>query len=143
MIWKIRQLSSAAAILAVVTLFGCSGGGGATSGSVTISGVAAKGPISGGDVKGYAVKNGQVDTSVVLGSGKTSADGSGSYTLSLSPVPSGPVVVEVSGGAYTDEVSGTAGVTLKTPLRAVVSGVADGDKIAVTPLTHLAFEQVE
>jgi hypothetical protein len=51
-------------------------------------------------------------------------------------------VVEVSGGAFTDEASGTAGVALKTPLRAVVASVADGDKIAVTPLTHLAFEQV-
>jgi hypothetical protein len=142
---KIRQLFGAAATLAVVTLFGCGGGGGngATAGPVTISGVAAKGPISGGDIKVYAIKNGQVDTSVLLGSGKTLADGSGGYTVSLSTVPTGPVVVEVSGGTYTDEASGTAGVALKTPLRAVVSSVADGDKIAVTPLTHLAFEQVD
>jgi hypothetical protein len=139
---KIRQIFSAVATLVVMALFGC-GGGGATSGSATISGVAAKGPISGGDVKVYGIKNGQVDTSVVLGSGKTSADGSGSYTVTLSPVPSGPVVVEVGGGTYTDEASGTAGVTLITPLRAAVSSVADGDKIAVTPLTHLAVDQVD
>jgi hypothetical protein len=143
---KIRQIFGAVAILSVVALFGCGGGGGgdgASAGTVTISGVAAHGPISGAAVKVYAIKNGQVDTSVVLGSGQTSTDGSGSYTVSISPVPAGPVVVEVSGGAFTDEASGTAGVSLKTPLRAVVSSVADGDTIAVTPLTHLAFEQVD
>ena len=143
MIRKIRRIFSAAATLAVVTLFGCGGGGNGAGGSVTISGVVAQGPVSGGDVKAYAIKDGQIDRSVALGAGKTATDGSGAYTLTLAPAPTGPMVVEVSGGTYTDEVSGTTGVTMKTPLRAAVSSVADGAKIAVTSLTHLAVEQVE
>jgi len=144
---KIRQVFSAVAILGFVTLFGCGGGGGGgggtTSGPVTISGVAAKGPISGGDVKVYAVANGQIDRNTVLGTGKTATDGSGSYTVTLASPPTGPVVVEVSGGTFTDEASGTAGVPFKRLMHSIVPSVADGDKIAITPLTHLAFEQLE
>ena len=144
---NIRPILNAAILLVVVTLFGCGGGGGGgngtTAGPVTISGVAAKGPIGGGDVKVYAINNGQLDRSAVLGTGKTAADGSGSYTVSFASAPTGPVVVEVSGGTFTDEASGTAGVALKTPLLAIVPSVTDGDRIAITPLTFLAFEQVE
>lgn len=136
-----------AMLLSIMTIFGCGGGGGGSGSgaaqTVTITGIAAKGPINGGDIKVYAVNNGKLDTSAVLGSGKTATDGSGSYSVTLASPPSGPVVVEVSGGSYTDEASGTPGIVLKTPMRAVVSGVADGDKIAVTPITHLAFEQVD
>jgi hypothetical protein len=145
MTMKIRPIISTFIYLAAMTLFGCGGGGGGgtAADSVTISGVAAKGPINGGNIKVYAVKNGQVDTSAVLGSGTTATDGSGVYSVTLNSVLAGPVVVEVSGGTFTDEASGTPNVALKTPLRAVVSSVADGAKIAVTPLTHLAFEQVD
>src|SRR6185369_14971408 len=143
---KIRSLFTAAVLLTVMNLYGCGGGGGGSStahpeGSVTISGVAAMGPISGGDVKVYAVKDGKVDTSTVLGTGTTAADGS--YTITLGSAPTGPVVVEVTGGTYTDEASGTSGVNNKMKLRAAVSSASDGAKIAVTTLTHLACSQVE
>jgi hypothetical protein len=146
MTMKIRPIISTFIYLAAMTLFGCGGGGGGggtATNSVAISGVAAKGPINGGTIKVYAVKNGQVDTSTVLGSGTTATDGSGVYSVTLDSVPTGPVVVEVSGGSYTDEASGTPDVALKTPLRVVVSSIVDGAKIAITPLTHLAFEQVD
>jgi hypothetical protein len=142
---KIRLLFGTVVLLAVMNLYGCGGGGGSTTpppaDGVTISGVAALGPISDGDVKVYAVKDGKIDTSAVLGTRKTGADGS--YTMVLSPVPTGPVVVEVTGGTFTDEATGTAGVNNKVKLRAAVSSVADGAKIAVTSLTHLACSQVE
>jgi len=129
----------------MMLLYGCGGGGGSSSthpeGSVTFSGVAAMGPISGGDVKVYAVKDGKIDTNAVLGTGKTVADGS--YTITFDSAPTGPVIVEVTGGTYTDEASGTTGVNNRMKLRAAVSSVADGTKIAVTTLTHLACSQVE
>jgi hypothetical protein len=146
MTFNIRTLIGGVASLAALTLLGCGGGGGggqAPDGSVAISGVAAKGPINGGDIKVYGVKDGHVDTSTVLGTGKTASDGSGSYSVTLTSAPTGPVVIEVSGGSYTDEASGAPNVALKTPMRAAVSSVANGAVIAVTPLTHLAFEQVE
>lgn len=147
---KIRPLFNSFVLLAMMTLFGCGGGGGGTPaptpaptpvGSVTISGVAAMGPINGGDVKVYAVKDNQINTSSVLGIGKTAADGS--YAITLISAPTGPVVVEVTGGTFTDEASGTPGVNHKGNLRAAVSSVADGAKIAVTSITHLACSQVE
>ena len=149
---KIRPLFGTVVLLAVMTLFGCGGGGGSETpppppppppppaDSVTISGVAALGPINGGDVKVYAVRDDQVDTSAVLGIGKTAADGS--YTITLFSVPTGPVVVEVTGGTFTDEATGTPGVNMKVDLHAAVSSVTDGAKIAVTPLTHMAYMQV-
>ncbi|HXE97731.1 MAG TPA: hypothetical protein VN642_15100, partial [Dongiaceae bacterium] len=124
---KIRSIFTTAVLLTMMLLYGCGGGGGSSSthpeGSVTISGVAAMGPISGGDVKVYAVKDGKIDTSAVLGTGKTAADGS--YTITLDSAPTGPVIVEVTGGTYTDEASGTPGVSNKMKLRAAVSSVAD------------------
>src|SRR6185369_11729226 len=104
---KIRPILKATLSLAIMTMLGCGGGGGGTAatpapgtnGPITISGVAAKGPINGGIVKVYAVKNGQVDAGTVLGSGTTATDGSGGYSVTLNPAPTGPVVVEVSGGS--------------------------------------------
>src|SRR3990172_6188310 len=107
-VMKIRTVLGVLLILAVLILPGCSGGGGGASvsttpapgtngSSVTISGSAVKGPVSGGEVRVYAVKNDQIDTSAVLGLGKTAADGS--FTITLFSVPTGPVVLEVTGGA--------------------------------------------
>jgi hypothetical protein len=142
---KIKPLFSAVLLLAVMNLYGCGGGGGDATpppaDSVTIRGVAALGPISGGDVNVYAVKDSKIDASSVLGTGKTAADGS--YTITLDSAPAGPVIIEVTGGTFTDEASGTPGVNNKVKLRAAVSSVADGAKIAVTSLTHLACSQVE
>jgi hypothetical protein len=140
---NIKPIFSATFALAIMTLLSCSGTTTPdVANTITISGVAAKGPINDGNIKVYPVKNGQVDTGTVLGSGKTATDGSGAYSVALHSTPVGPVVVEVSGGSYTDEASGTPAVGIQVPLRAVVSSVADGAKIAVTPLTNLAFEQV-
>jgi hypothetical protein len=137
--------------LVIMTLFGCGGGGGGgdatppTPGasSTTITGVAAKGPISGGTVKVFAIKDGQVDRAAEIGSGAT--DGSGAYSVTIPPdkTATGPVLIEVSSGSFSDEATGLSGIALKVPLQAVVSTVTDGDKIAVTPLTHLAVKQVE
>lgn len=146
---KKKTIFSAMLSLAVMSLFGCGGGGGTAAppaGSTTISGVAAKGPINGGVVKVFEVKaNGSVDTTndTPIGNGNTATDGSGKYIATLTKVPAGPVVVEVSGGSYTDEATGTAGVPLKANLRAAVPSVTNGSKVAITPLTDLAFRQTK
>jgi|GEM_PF-6291686 len=145
---KITSLINTTLSLAIFGLTGCGGGGGSPApslpaGTTTISGIASKGPISGGDVTAFAIKNGQVDRTSNLANGKTAADGS--YTLYIPPslTPTGPIVIEVTGGTYRDEATGTAGVTLKTPLRATVANVTNGDRIAITPLTELAYKKVE
>src|SRR6185369_670146 len=154
---KMRLLSNTVISLAAMTFFGCGGGGGGgtapvvtppVTGPVVISGVAAKGPLSGADVRVYGLKtDGTPDTANPLATGKTLADGSGGYSIIIPPslAPTGPVVVEVANGSYTDEATGVS-VTLAatTKLRSVVTAVAAGaNTIAVTPLTELAYKKAE
>src|SRR6266568_1561135 len=113
--------------LAVSALIGCGGDGGGTavtapSPATTLTGMASKGPIQAATVKAYAVSFGAVDTSAPLVEGQT--DAFGSYTINIGTYR-GPVLVEVTGGTFTDEVSGTV-VALKTPLRAVFANVSTG-----------------
>jgi hypothetical protein len=135
-------------VAAALTAAGCGGGGGGggvtapPAGSVTISGVATDGPVAFGDVTVFPVKqDGTVDRTKILITGKTAADGSYRLTIPPALAPSGPIVVEVTGGTYTDDLSGTSGLTLRIPLRGVVSSAVDGDKITVTPLTEMAYEK--
>ena len=144
---KISRLYIAALSLASLALFGCGGGGGGgpagpPPGSTTIKGVVVKGPVVGADVTVYAIRpTGVVDRSASIGTGKTTAGGN--YTITLTSAPAGPALVEATGGTYTDEVSGKTGVPLKATLHTLVSSVKDGDKIAITPLTELAYHQAE
>jgi hypothetical protein len=138
-----------------LALLGCGGGGGGgtagpagpPAGSTTISGVAMLGPINGADVTVYAVKSdGTVNRSGNLGSGKTGADGS--FSVTLTTAPTGPVVVEVTpatGATFTDEVNTAAPVPFKATLRSVVKAVAAGaiSTVAVTPITEMASKRMD
>ncbi len=105
--------------------------------TTSITGLATKGPIVGATVNVFAIRSGVTDT-VPLGKATTNADGS--YTVETSGY-AGPVVVEVTGGSYKDEIS-HATVTLKAPLRAMFSNAATGaTTIVVTPLTELAVNK--
>jgi hypothetical protein len=129
--------------LAVVALSGCGGGTGTPSSATTkISGMAAKGPINGGTVKVFAVRNGTEDRTAPIGQGQT--DANGNYTVDVGAYK-GPVMVEVTGGSFTDEVAGVP-VSLKTSfsLRAVFANASTGTKtVAVTPLTELACKKAK
>lgn len=136
-------------LLATLALSGCGGGGSDVGGAAavtppqaktTLTGMASKGPIQAGTVKAFAVSFGVVDTSAPLVQGQT--DAGGNYSINIGPYK-GPVVVEVTGGTFTDEVSGTA-VALKIPLRAVFTNISTGTKtVAVTPMTELAFRKAK
>lgn len=141
---KVRSLLVWVLSFAVLALAGCGGGGGGGSAVPTggtagndISGVASKGPINGGTVKVFAIRNGAIDLSSPIGQGQTGANGN--YTIDIGAY-TGPVLVEVTGGSYTDEVSG-ASVTINAPLRAIVANATAGtNTVAVTPLTELAYQ---
>jgi hypothetical protein len=115
---------------------GGSGGGGGASPTKSVSGIAAAGPISGGTVTIYSIKTdgSKGDT---LGTATTGQDGSysvniGSYT--------GDVLVELSGGTYTDEATG--GNLTNGLLHAALMGVSGNVSVAVTPLTEIAWQLV-
>ena len=145
---KIRCLLGESMCFAVLVLAACGGGGGdappppatITPVSTTaVSGLATKGPIKAGTVKVFAIRNGIIDA-VPLGQAQT--DDKGNYTVETFGY-TGPVLVEVTGGTYTDEISGTL-VALKTPLRSIFSSAAIGTTtMAVTPLSELAAKLAE
>lgn len=125
-------------LVALIGIFmvGCGSSGVNTPAKVNnISGTASMGPINGGNVSVYALK---ADGSKgnLLGSAKTGIDGSysvdiGSYT--------GNVLVEVTGGSYTDEATGMS-VLNTVAIRAALANVSDSVSIAVTPLTEIAVQ---
>lgn len=134
---KLKNLFYSGLILVALALFGCGGGGGSDtpSGTTKISGVASVAPINGGTVEVFKIVNG-VKVPPAIASGTTGANGSYSLTwLSYS----GPVLVEVNGGSYTDPATGNTS-TLATPLRAVVPNASGTVSAAVTPFTELAVQ---
>jgi ELWxxDGT repeat protein len=113
---------------------GC--GSESTSGSSgnNIGGIASKGIISGAVAKAYGV-NADGSKGAELGSDQTDADGK--YSIDLGDY-NGPIIVEVVGGSYEDEATGTIKANIK--LRAVVPNAKGNTKAAVTPLTEMAVQ---
>ena len=118
----------------IFLLSSCGGGGGGSSassptsaptptGSLSISGVAAKGALIGADVQAYEVVNGVL---VAYGSPvKTNSDGG--YTLSNLPATTNPVVVKVivnSSTTMRDETQ-PPGADGKFPLASSPPAVSD------------------
>jgi len=131
--------------LAVLSLLsGCgSGGGSGTSPAVqggsggTIQGMAVKGPVSNALVTAYGITNGAMAAQVA--SGKT--DDKGSFSLSIGDY-SGPLMLQMSGGAYIDEATGlTMAMSPGNVMTAVIPLVMSNETISnlqVTPLTSMA-----
>jgi len=146
---RIKGLIGPVLYLSAMVLSGCgsSGGGSSTTttpptttSSTVISGLASKGPINTGAVKVFAIRNDAVDTTVPIGQGQT--DAAGNFNVDVGGFK-GPVMVEVAGGSFTDEVSGET-VTLPSPMQAVVADVTTGtNTVAVTPLTELATRRAK
>ncbi len=132
---NIRTMTTIVAAGAAMMMLACGGSdstttaGGSTTTSTTISGSAVKGPVANATV---TVKN--AATGAVLAT--TTTGSTGAYTVD---VPfTGDVIVEVSGGTYTDEATGVA-TSLSTPLKAVVTASGSNVTGVVTPLTTMAY----
>jgi hypothetical protein len=97
--------------------------------TTTISGSAVKGPVSGATV---TIKN--AATGAVVGT--TTTGTGGVYSVPITYV--GDVLVEVSGGTYTDEATG-ASTALATPLRVVLNANGGAVTGVATPLTTMAY----
>lgn len=132
-------LTVLAAIPSMFILVSCGGGGGGNNStavatptptpSTMISGAIVKGNVSGATV---TFKN--ATTGAVLAT--TTTDANGNYTINA-PF-SGDVVIEASGGTYTDEATNRP-TTLSTPLRAVLNVAGTQVTGVVTPLTSMAY----
>ena len=133
-----------------ILLAGCGGGGdgGGTSvtttpGTGTVSGTAIKGPVSGGTVTTFSInsdgtKGGQIGTAMTDAQGNFSMD-VGSH--------SGPVMMEMTGGSYTDEATGIL-MTMGSGdmMTAVVPSMTAGENVTniqMTPLTSMAQQTAQ
>ena len=137
MIRLFSQLTRACAGLGVFLLLGC-GGGADSSGAIGgIGGTGIKGPVNGATVTAYAINNGVVGARVST----AATDAQGNFTLSIGS-HSGPVMLQMSGGTYIDEATGTTmtmapGDVMSAMLPSVAAG-AMVSGIQVTPLTSMA-----
>ena len=107
----------------------------------TVSGTVVKGPVSGATVTAYAVTNGTMGAQV--GGGTT--DSMGNFSISIGTY-SGPMMLQASGGAYTDEAMGTtmtmqSGDVMTCSIPSAAAG-ATNTGIQMTPVTTMAHSRV-
>jgi hypothetical protein len=103
-----------------------------------VSGVAAAGIIRGGTVQVFLPYSSLTDADKKLVGTATTSVADGSYSVNLGHY-AGPVLVEVSGGSYTDEATNApATIPASAPLRVALGSVEGSVSAMVTPLTELA-----
>jgi len=148
---RTRAMGGLAAIaLSASMLVGCGGGSsgaGDPSGSITtgtLSGTTTKGPVSGATVRAFAINNGVKGGQ--LGSAQT--DAGGNFTMTVD-VYSGPMMLQLHGGSYMDEATGTRmnildadDMTCVVP-SVSITAAATVAGIQVTPLTSMAQDWAE
>jgi hypothetical protein len=135
--------------LSATALVACGGGGGDGGGGTSattgiISGTATKGPVSGATVRAFAINNGVKGSQ--LGSAQTDAGGNFAMTVDAY---SGPLMLQLHGGSYMDEATGTRmnmldadEMTCAVPSISVTAGSATPG-IQITPLTSMAHAWAE
>jgi len=123
-------------VLSIITA--CGGGGGSATAQGSISGTATKGPVSSATVTAYAISNGQIGAQIAT----AMTDANGNFTMTTGSY-AGPVMLQMSGGTYKDEATGTTNMTMAPGdvMTAVMPPVAAGAAISgiqVTPVTAMA-----
>jgi hypothetical protein len=111
------------------------GGGGSSGG--TVGGTVVYGPMTGGSMAAFAVSNGMMGAQLA----SAAVDSNGNFTMSIGSY-SGPVMLRMTGGTYTDDATGTT-MTMQPgdAITAALPTVAAGSTtpgVQVTPLTSMA-----
>ncbi len=136
-ILSLRFTTRALATLTVLALAACGGGGVDSLTDGVIGGTGLKGPVANATVRAYAISGGTMSAQI----GSTTTDGSGHFSVSIGR-HSGPVMLQLSGGAYTDEATETTmPMAAGDVMSAVMPSVAAGAQISgvqMTPLTSMA-----
>lgn len=139
---RIRILGAVLVTLQVAAA--CGGGGGDTvvagvgsGGTGFISGAVTKGPVGSTTVIAYGIANGQAGAQV----GSATTDVNGNFSMSIGTY-AGPVMLQATGGTFTDEATGTTmtmaqGDVMSVVIPPVAAG-ASTSGIQITPLTAMA-----
>lgn len=140
--WKTFSKFGLPAAVALA-LSACGGGGSTVDASIStpvqgvISGAATKGPMNKATVTAYGISSGQMGAQI----GTANTDANGNFTMTIGSY-AGPVMIQVSGGSYTDEATGTVmplapGDVMTAIMPSVKAGATNGG-IQVTPVTAMA-----
>lgn len=138
--YRLINISTTLLIMTGILLLGGCGSSSSSPPATVVTGIASKGPIKNGTVKIYGVSDAGVKSATPLATVQT--DVNGRFSANLGSY-SGALITEASGD-YADEATGTtASISAASPLLAAVvqvdNGTGNNRKIAVTPLTHLAY----
>ena len=140
--WKtVSKFGLPAAV--ALTLSACGGGGSSVDAAVStpvqgvINGVATKGPMNHANVTAYGVSGGQMGAQI----GMANTDANGNFSMNIGSY-AGPVLMQVSGGSYTDEATGSvmplaSGDVMTAILSSIKAGTTNNG-IQVTPVTAMA-----
>jgi len=123
--------------LTVLLAAACGGGGVGSGGTGLVSGSVVKGPVGNASIAAYAVNGGQMGAQI----GTTTTDVNGNFSVAIGTY-GGSVMLQVMGGSYTDEATGTvmpmATGDVMTAIMPSVAAGAKTDGIQVTPVTAMA-----
>ncbi|HJV84320.1 MAG TPA: DUF4214 domain-containing protein [Noviherbaspirillum sp.] len=110
---------------------------------VLISGYATKGPMNDAKVTIYAL-NPDGTRGAALGSGTTSADDTGMFSVGLHTRPTTPISVSISNGSYASEYDGSK-VQSTASMDAIVDSVPSGgaSNVSVTPLSDMVVKRCQ
>ncbi|MBI5676365.1 MAG: hypothetical protein HZC48_11170 [Nitrospirae bacterium] len=123
-------------------LVGCGGGGDGTTSIPpvtwgTISGTAVKGPVANATMTAFSINNGTMG--IQIGTGHT--DSQGNFSISVGD-HSGPVILQLKGGSYMDEATGTnMPMQQSDMMTSVIPSMSAGaamSGVQMTPLTSMA-----
>ncbi len=140
--WFLLFLSASVISLMLVLLAGCGGGGGSSDSVIsdtgTISGTAVKGPVANAAITAFSI-NADGTKDKPIGTGHT--DEQGHFSVSVND-HSGPVLMEMTGGHYIDEATGTdmnmfQGDIMTSAIPFMPAG-STMNNIQITPLTSMA-----
>lgn len=136
-----------------LVLTGCGGGSGATTApapepsaeTMTIKGVALKGPIKGAQVWVYLLDKNAQKSKEPLNAVAGTTDANGNYSVII-PYTTEPIVIEIIGGpnaSYTSEITGQpVPFASGEVLRAVIPNGSLASNPVVTPLTQAAYDRL-
>jgi hypothetical protein len=134
------------ALVATLMLAAACGGGGAdvgSGGTGFVDGTVTKGPVGNATVAAYGISSGQMGTQI----GTATTDVNGNFRMDIGAY-SGPVLLQASGGSFTDEATGTLNMPMAigdvmTAVMPSVAAKANTSGIQVTPLTAMAQKMAQ
>ncbi|MDP2371092.1 hypothetical protein [Rhodoferax sp.] len=128
--------------ISLLTLVACGGGSSNDTATPTpaagvISGAVTKGPVGNTSVAAYGISNGRMGAQIA----STNSDANGNFTMTIGQ-HAGAVMLQISGGSYTDEATGTvmamAPGHVMTAVMPSVSAGANHSGVQITPVTAMA-----